>query len=147
MASLMRSPPRRRRLAATALTSPRHRRRQQMHHQGAPLGHLGVGGAPPPRGPRERREAATALYELCKLPENRRRVVREGVAPMLAAFTAVGSARAVKCREGRQELCRIPGITSVLSGVAGSDNLTQSSRPWSSSSGFARRATNWHWRR
>ncbi|OEL16030.1 hypothetical protein BAE44_0022951 [Dichanthelium oligosanthes] len=101
-----------------------------MHHRGAPLGHPGAGGAPPPRGPRERREAATALYELCKLPENRRRTVREGVAPALAAFAAVGSARAVevlgllvKCEEGRQELCRIPGIVSVLSGVAGSGNL------------------------
>ncbi|PAN33544.1 hypothetical protein PAHAL_6G028400 [Panicum hallii] len=77
--------------------------------------------------PRERREAATALYELCKLPENRRRAVREGAAPALADFAAVGSARAVevlgllaKCREGRQELCKIPGIVSVLSGVAGS---------------------------
>ena len=59
-------------------------------------------------GPRERREAATALYELCKLPENRRRAVRVGAAPALADFAAVGSARAVevlgllaKCREGR----------------------------------------------
>ena len=63
-------------------------------------------------GPRERREAATTLYELCKLPENRRRAVREGAAPALADFAAVGSARAVevlgllaKCCEGRQQLC------------------------------------------
>ena len=63
-------------------------------------------------GPRERREAATALYELCKLPENRRRAVCESAAPALADFSAVGSARAVevlgllaKCREGRQQLC------------------------------------------
>ncbi|XP_062192437.1 U-box domain-containing protein 8-like [Phragmites australis] len=80
-------------------------------------------------GARERREAATALYELCKLPENRRRAVRAGAAPGLADFAADGSARAVevlgllaKCREGRQELCRIPGIVSVLSGVASSGN-------------------------
>ncbi|RLN28478.1 hypothetical protein C2845_PM05G04210 [Panicum miliaceum] len=46
-------------------------------------------------GPRERREATTALYELCKLPENRCRAVREGAAPALADFAAVGSARAV----------------------------------------------------
>ena len=80
-------------------------------------------------GPRERREAATALFELCKLPENRRRAVREGAAPALADFAADGSARAVevlgllaRCREGRQELCRIPGIVSVLTGVAKSGN-------------------------
>ncbi|XP_062196300.1 U-box domain-containing protein 8-like [Phragmites australis] len=80
-------------------------------------------------GARERREAATALYELCKLPENRRRTLRAGAAPALADFAADGSARAVevlgllaKCREGRQELCRIPGIVSVLSGVASSGN-------------------------
>ena len=46
-------------------------------------------------GPRERREAATALFELCKLPENRRRAVREGAASALADFTADGSALAV----------------------------------------------------
>ncbi|KAL6856833.1 hypothetical protein ACP4OV_018215 [Aristida adscensionis] len=80
-------------------------------------------------GARERREAATALFELCKLPENRRRAVRAGAAPALADLAADGSARAVevlgllaKCREGRQELCRIPGIVSVLSGVASSGN-------------------------
>jgi len=63
-------------------------------------------------GPRERREAATTLYKLCKLPDNRGRAVREGAAPALTDFAAVGSARAVevlgllaKCREGRQQLC------------------------------------------
>lgn len=77
----------------------------------------------------ERREAATALFELCKLPENRRRAVRAGAAPPLADFAADGSARAVevlgllvKCREGRHDLCRIPEIVSVLCGVAGSGN-------------------------
>ncbi|CAO2205703.1 unnamed protein product [Urochloa humidicola] len=80
-------------------------------------------------GARERREAATALYELCKLPENRRRAVREGAAPPLAAFAAAGSARAVevlgllaRCREGRQELCKIPSVVPVLCGAAGSGN-------------------------
>ncbi|CAL4996523.1 unnamed protein product [Urochloa decumbens] len=80
-------------------------------------------------GARERREAATALYELCKLPENRRRAVREGAAPALAGFATAGSARAVevlgllaKCREGRQELCKIPGIVAVLCSAAGSGN-------------------------
>jgi hypothetical protein len=80
-------------------------------------------------GAQERREAATALFELCKLPENRLRAVRAGAAPALADFAADGSARAVevlgllvKCREGRHELCRIPGIVSVLSGVASSGN-------------------------
>ena len=62
----------------------------------------------PPRPPSSK---VQALYELCKLPENRRRAVREGAAPTLADFAAVGSARAVevlgllaKCREGRQQL-------------------------------------------
>nr|CAD1823262.1 unnamed protein product [Ananas comosus var. bracteatus] len=57
--------------------------------------------------PRERREAATALYELCKFPENRRRAVRAGAVPPLVAFAAAGSERAVevlgliaKCQEG-----------------------------------------------
>ncbi|KAK3120985.1 hypothetical protein QOZ80_8BG0644370 [Eleusine coracana subsp. coracana] len=78
---------------------------------------------------RQRREAATALFELCKLPENRRRAVRAGAAAPLADFAADGSARAVevlgllvKCREGRHELCRVPEIVSVLAGAAGSGN-------------------------
>ncbi|OEL33931.1 hypothetical protein BAE44_0005049 [Dichanthelium oligosanthes] len=78
-------------------------------------------------GPREHPEAAMALSELYKLPNNRRCAVREGVASALAAFAAVGSARAievlgllVKCRERHQELCRILSIVSMLSGVTGS---------------------------
>jgi hypothetical protein len=78
-------------------------------------------------GAQERREAATALFELCKLPENRRRAARCGAARALADFAADGSARAVealgllvKCREGRHELCRVPGIVCVLSGAASS---------------------------
>ncbi|KAF0924516.1 hypothetical protein E2562_010163 [Oryza meyeriana var. granulata] len=80
-------------------------------------------------GARERREAATALYELCKLPENRRRAVRAGAAPALADLATAGSARAAevlglfaKSREGRHELSRIPGIVAVLTGVASSGN-------------------------
>ncbi|XP_066316265.1 U-box domain-containing protein 13-like [Miscanthus floridulus] len=46
-------------------------------------------------GPWERHEATTALFELCKLPENRRRAVREGATPALADFAADGSVRAV----------------------------------------------------
>lgn len=80
-------------------------------------------------GARERREAATALYELCKLPENRRRAVRAGAAPALVDLAAAGSARAAevlglfaKSREGRHELSRIPRVVAVLVGVAGSGN-------------------------
>ncbi|KQJ95012.1 U-box domain-containing protein 8 [Brachypodium distachyon] len=79
--------------------------------------------------PRERREAATALYELCKLPENRRRAVRAGAAPPLVELAAAGSARAVevlgllaKSRECRQELSRIPDMVPVLCAFAGSGN-------------------------
>ena len=46
-------------------------------------------------GPWERREAATTLFELCKLPENRRRRVREGAALVLVDFATDGSACAV----------------------------------------------------
>lgn len=80
-------------------------------------------------GARERREAATTLYELCKLPENRRRTVRAGAAPALVELAANGSARAVevlgllaKNREGRHDLSRIPDIVAVLCTVAGSGN-------------------------
>uniref|UniRef100_A0ACD5WVX1 Uncharacterized protein n=1 Tax=Avena sativa TaxID=4498 RepID=A0ACD5WVX1_AVESA len=80
-------------------------------------------------GARERREAATTLYELCKLPENRRRTVRVGATPALVELAAAGSARAVevlgllaKNREGRQDMSRIPDIVSVLCSVAGSGN-------------------------
>ncbi|KAL5229888.1 hypothetical protein ABZP36_028664 [Zizania latifolia] len=80
-------------------------------------------------GARERREAATTLYELCKLPENRRRAVRAGAAPALANLAAAGSARAAevlglfaKSRDGRQELSRIPGIVPVLFDVASGGN-------------------------
>lgn len=78
-----------------------------------------------PGAPRERREAATALYELCKFPENRRRAVRAGAVPPLVAFAAAGSERAVevlgliaKCQEGRQEMNKGAGrLIRVLCGV------------------------------
>ncbi|XP_038988197.1 U-box domain-containing protein 8 [Phoenix dactylifera] len=73
---------------------------------------------------RERREAATALYELCKFPENRRRAVRAGSVPALIDLAGNGSERAVevlgllgKCREGREEMKRVDGFVRVLAGV------------------------------
>ena len=62
-------------------------------------------------GLRERREAATVLFELYKLLENRRPAVREDSPPALADVAAEGSAHDVemlgllaRCREGYQEL-------------------------------------------
>ncbi|KAH0451614.1 hypothetical protein IEQ34_018913 [Dendrobium chrysotoxum] len=73
---------------------------------------------------RDRREAATALYELCKFPENRRRAVRAGAVPALVYFAGDGSERAVqvlsliaKCREGRDAMANVDGFVRVLAGV------------------------------
>lgn len=73
---------------------------------------------------RDRREAATALYELCKFPENRRRAVRSGAVPALVYFAGEGSERAVqvlsliaKCREGRESMGNVDGFVKVLAGV------------------------------
>ncbi|WOL04536.1 U-box domain-containing protein 8 [Canna indica] len=73
---------------------------------------------------RERREAATALYELCKFAENRRRAVRSGAVPPLVRFASEGSERAVrvlgllaKCREGKDEMRKTIGFVRVLAGV------------------------------
>lgn len=73
---------------------------------------------------RDRREAATALYELCKFPENRRRAVRAGAVPALVYFAGDGSDRALqvlsliaKCREGREAMANVDGLVSILSGV------------------------------
>ncbi|KAI0495154.1 hypothetical protein KFK09_025303 [Dendrobium nobile] len=70
---------------------------------------------------RDRREAATALYELCKFPENRRRA---GALPALVYFAGDGSERAVqvlsliaKCREGRDAMANVDGFVRVLAGV------------------------------
>ncbi|XP_072954720.1 U-box domain-containing protein 8 [Typha angustifolia] len=75
-------------------------------------------------GGRERREAATALYELCKFPENRRRTVAAGAVPALVEFAGAGSERAVqvlglvaKCQEGRQEIRKLDGFVRVLTAV------------------------------
>lgn len=73
---------------------------------------------------RERREAATALYELSKFPENRPRSVRSGAVPALISFASDGSERAVevlgliaKCREGREAMRNVKGFVKVLAGV------------------------------
>ncbi|XP_020599980.1 U-box domain-containing protein 8 [Phalaenopsis equestris] len=73
---------------------------------------------------RERREAATALYELSKFPENRPRAVRSGAVPSLVSFVSDGSERAVevlgllaKCREGREAMRNVKGFVKVLAGV------------------------------
>ncbi|URE43377.1 U-box domain-containing protein [Musa troglodytarum] len=73
---------------------------------------------------RERREAATALYELCKFAENRRRTVRAGALLPLVRLTREGSERAVrilgllaKCREGKEEMRKLIGFINVLSEV------------------------------
>lgn len=73
---------------------------------------------------RERREAATALYELSKFPENRPRAVRSGAVPGLVSFASDGSERAVevleliaKCREGREAMRNVKGFVKVMAGV------------------------------
>ncbi|KAG6488537.1 U-box domain-containing protein 8-like [Zingiber officinale] len=73
---------------------------------------------------RQRREAATALYELCKFAENRRRAVRAGAVAPLVRFAGEGSERAVrvlgllaKCREGKDEMRKKAGFVRVLADV------------------------------
>ncbi|RLM74383.1 U-box domain-containing protein 8-like [Panicum miliaceum] len=82
-------------------------------------------------GPRERREAATALYEHCKLSENRRRAVREGAAPALADFTPrrlrprrLGARPARQVPRGAHGAVQDSGhhVRVGPSGVAGSGN-------------------------
>ncbi|CAL9120336.1 unnamed protein product [Musa textilis] len=75
-------------------------------------------------GGRERREAATALYELCKFAENRRRTIRAGALPPLLRLVSEGSERAVrvlgllaKCREGKEEMRKLSGFVRVLAEV------------------------------
>ncbi|KAJ6825378.1 putative U-box domain-containing protein 8-like [Iris pallida] len=70
---------------------------------------------------REKKEAATAIYELAKFPENRRRVVRTGAVKELARMAGSGLDRAVevlallaKTKEGRAEMGRIEGFVRVL---------------------------------
>ncbi|KAJ6805356.1 U-box domain-containing protein 8 [Iris pallida] len=76
---------------------------------------------------REKREAATAIYELSKFPENRKRVVRAGAVGELARMAGSGSDRAAevlallaKTKEGRAEMGRIEGFVRVLVAVVGS---------------------------
>ncbi|KAH7652970.1 Zinc finger RING/FYVE/PHD-type protein [Dioscorea alata] len=73
---------------------------------------------------RERREAATALFVLCSLPENRKRAAISGAVPALASLASLGSDRAVevlgmlvKCSEGREAMKRIKGFVEFLIGI------------------------------
>ncbi|KAK8969413.1 U-box domain-containing protein 8 [Platanthera guangdongensis] len=73
---------------------------------------------------RERREATTALYVLCKFPDNRRRAVRAGVVPGLLCFISGGSERAVqvlgliaKCKEGREAMSNSDEFIRVLAKI------------------------------
>ncbi|KAG6466345.1 U-box domain-containing protein 8-like [Zingiber officinale] len=73
---------------------------------------------------RQRREAATALYELCKFAGNRPRAVRAGTVAPLLHFAGEGSERAVqvlallaKCREGKDEMRKTVGFVRALTDV------------------------------
>ncbi|RWW49613.1 hypothetical protein BHE74_00044188 [Ensete ventricosum] len=83
---------------------------------------------------RERREAATALYELCKFAENRRRAARAGAVQPLVRFARDGSERAVrvlgllsKCLEGKEAMRKAVGLVVVMAEVvrAGSPRATE----------------------
>jgi hypothetical protein len=72
-----------------------------------------------------KREAATALYELCKFPANRRRAVRAGVVLGLVKFGMAGSERAIevlgqlaKNQEGKAEMRRVESFVRWLVSVA-----------------------------
>nr|TKV96494.1 hypothetical protein SEVIR_9G432400v2 [Setaria viridis] len=94
-------------LAATALTSLATVDVNKCTIGAHPLVIPKLVGLLPHGSPREHREAAMALYELCKLPENRCRSAH--AVEVLGLLT--------KCREGRQELRKIPDIVAVLSDV------------------------------
>lgn len=71
------------------------------------------------------REAATALYELCKLSANRRRAVRAGSVPGLVKFGMAGSERAIevlgqlaKSHEGKAEMRKVETFVDWLVSVA-----------------------------
>ncbi|KAJ3708450.1 hypothetical protein LUZ61_012155 [Rhynchospora tenuis] len=71
------------------------------------------------------REAATALYELCKFPANRRRAVRAGLVPALVKFGMAGSERAIevlgqlaKNQEGKAEMRKAESLVRWLVSVA-----------------------------
>ncbi|KAJ4748409.1 U-box domain-containing protein [Rhynchospora pubera] len=71
------------------------------------------------------REAATALYELCKFPANRRRAVRAGLVPALVKFGMAGSERAIevlgqlaKNQEGKAEMRKVESLVRWLVSVA-----------------------------
>jgi U-box domain len=72
-----------------------------------------------------KREAATALYELCKFPANRRRAVRAGVVLGLVNFGMAGSERAIevlgqlaKNQEGKAEMRKVESFVRWLVSVA-----------------------------
>ncbi|WOK96435.1 hypothetical protein Cni_G05142 [Canna indica] len=80
-------------------------------------------------GGRERREATTALYELCKFAENRRRAVRAGAVQPLVRLACDGAERAVrvlgllaKCREGKEEMRKVIGFVRALAEVIRAGN-------------------------
>lgn len=71
------------------------------------------------------REAATALYELCKFPANRRRAVRAGAVLGLVKFGMAGSERAIevmgqlaKTQEGKAEMRKVESFVRWLVSVA-----------------------------
>ncbi|KAJ0974861.1 hypothetical protein J5N97_016826 [Dioscorea zingiberensis] len=79
---------------------------------------------------RERREAATSLYVLCSLPENRKRAALAGAVRPLASFASLGSERAVevlgmlaKCRDGREDMKQIKGFVELLIRIIKGGNL------------------------
>ncbi|KAG6494486.1 U-box domain-containing protein 8-like [Zingiber officinale] len=72
-------------------------------------------------GARERRESATALYELCKFADNRRRTSIAGTVPQLLRLAREGSERAVRvlvllsrCREGKDEMINAAGFAAAM---------------------------------
>ncbi|XP_074578950.1 U-box domain-containing protein 8-like [Curcuma longa] len=72
-------------------------------------------------GARERRESATALYELCKFADNRRRTSIAGTVPPLLLLAREGSERAVRllsllsrCREGKDEMINTAGFAAAM---------------------------------
>ncbi|KAJ1267200.1 hypothetical protein BS78_07G038000 [Paspalum vaginatum] len=76
----------------------------------APVSVPSEGGAP------ARREAAPAAQPASPVPELLR-LAKSGAAGRREVLALLA-----RCREGRQELCRIPGVVSVLTGAARSGN-------------------------
>ncbi|KAK3035133.1 hypothetical protein RJ639_032635 [Escallonia herrerae] len=71
--------------------------------------------------PREKKEAATALYALCSFNDNRRRAVECGAVPILIGMAELGIERAVevlgllaKCKGGREEMVKFCDCVRIL---------------------------------